>query len=132
MTPPPADEGAVVVERRQVRFIRDLVVGVAAGVLVLGVGLVVRSLDTDRVNDRQDEADERLTEQADRLETLIRRENHEEEVEQAQACVSSHERHAGLFQLLHIVAPEHEQEVAELYPPPSCDVEGAARVIAGG
>ena len=127
--------------RRLYRGIQILVVIVVLYGLLFGLfGLEMRSQNADQ--DTTDEhlltTDDELEQTADELAALVVAEAHEEELEQASTCVSSHVRFGGLKELLRRIGERTnmtDDEVAGLldgYPPPSCDLRAAQDVLAAG
>lgn len=129
-------EDVVHVPRRTLVDLRGLLIGVLAGLIVLAGAFIVRLRDADDQDDRfrqRDEAlaaqQERLEDEQRRLDELISAEAHEEEREAAAACLSSHARYALLVDVLHIIAPEHEQAIQARYAPPTCNRAEAQAIL---
>lgn len=120
--------------RRLYRGVQVLVVVVMLYALLFGAyGCEMRSQ-----NDDQDATDAHLLDTDQDLAALVAAEAHEEELEQADACVTSHIRYGGLKELLRRIGERTEMtddEVAGLlegYPPPSCDLAEAQTTLAAG
>lgn len=138
----PASGDQVKVSRQSVE---QLIKGIGALVaMVVAFGLVFAwdSWQDGRKDARQDatdqhlvETDDRLEATADALEAFVAAEAREDEIEQAQACIQSHVRFAGLQELLRRIGERTDmtdEEVASIldgWPPPSCDLKAAQAVL---
>ncbi len=127
----PTEPEPVTVDRHSLRSLGgSLLALVLFGVLGL-VLFGIASCNQARTNNRLDGSDAKLEATVERLDTYIRDQLHEADLETARECVGSHVRYQ-VFKLIMTDLLGDRPEVWKRYPAPPCDLPAAQALLDKG
>jgi hypothetical protein len=130
-TEPKPEPERVTVDRHSLRSLGgSLLAMVVFGVLGLSL-FGVASCNQARTNNRLGDTNSRLEATVERLDTYIRDQLHEADLEAARQCVGNHVRYRLFKQIMTDLVGERP-EVWQKYPSPPCDLAAAQALLDKG